>query len=390
MARKTTGIRARHARSCAASKGRCTCRPTWEAAVGSGITGKIRRTFKTEAEAKAWRAEAQVALDRGTLRPASALTVRQAGDALIEGMKDGTARTRSGHVYKPSVIRGYEQALRIYIHRDLGGAKLSAVRRRDVQQLADRLHAAGANPSTIRNALMPLRVIYRRAVEDGDVAVNPVVSLRLPAVEGTRDRIAEPSEAAALIAALRPSDRALWGCAVYAGLRAGELRGLMWTDVDLAAGVIRVERSIDHKGSTVAPKSDAGRRSVPIAGVLRDLLVLHKLETWSSGYLFGSSPGTPFTHSAVMRRARLRWTKAKLSEIGLHESRHTFASMMIAAGVNAKALSTYMGRSSITITLDRYGHLMPGNEDEAAALLDAYLLRADSAARIREIEAQDA
>jgi integrase len=48
---------------------------------------------------------------------------------------------------------------------------------------------------------------------------------------------------------------------------------------------------------------------------------------------------------------------------------------MIAAGVNAKALSTYMGHSSITVTLDRYGHLMPGNEAEAADLLDAYLLR---------------
>jgi integrase len=57
----------------------------------------------------------------------------------------------------------------------------------------------------------------------------------------------------------------------------------------------------------------------------------------------------------------------------LHECRHTFASLMIAAGVNAKALSTYMGHANISITLDRYGHLMPGNEDEAAGLLDAYL-----------------
>jgi integrase len=63
---------------------------------------------------------------------------------------------------------------------------------------------------------------------------------------------------------------------------------------------------------------------------------------------------------------------------------------MIAAGVNAKALSTYMGHSSITITLDRYGHLMPGNEDEAAALLDAYLLRADSDARVRQMETSGA
>ena len=59
--------------------------------------------------------------------------------------------------------------------------------------------------------------------------------------------------------------------------------------------------------------------------------------------------------------------------IGLHECRHTFASLMIAAGVNAKALSTYLGHSSIQITLDRYGHLMPGNEQEAARLLDRYL-----------------
>ena len=62
-----------------------------------------------------------------------------------------------------------------------------------------------------------------------------------------------------------------------------------------------------------------------------------------------------------------------LNRITLHECRHTFASLMIAAGVNAKALSTFMGHANISITLDRYGHLMPGSETEAAELLDAYL-----------------
>jgi integrase len=52
---------------------------------------------------------------------------------------------------------------------------------------------------------------------------------------------------------------------------------------------------------------------------------------------------------------------------------------MIAAGVNAKALSTYMGHASVMITLDRYGHLMPGNEEEAAGLLDVYLARSAGA-----------
>jgi integrase len=59
---------------------------------------------------------------------------------------------------------------------------------------------------------------------------------------------------------------------------------------------------------------------------------------------------------------------------------------MIAAGVNAKALSTYMGHSTISITLDRYGHLMPGNEVEAAGLLDDYLARADTAARLAQLD----
>jgi integrase len=78
--------------------------------------------------------------------------------------------------------------------------------------------------------------------------------------------------------------------------------------------------------------------------------------------------------------------RAGFEAIALHECRHTFASLMIAAGVNAKALSTYMGHASVTITLDRYGHLMPGNEDAAAALLDAYLARADTRARVAAVE----
>ena len=62
------------------------------------------------------------------------------------------------------------------------------------------------------------------------------------------------------------------------------------------------------------------------------------------------------------------------------QGRHTFGSLMIAAGVNAKALSTYMGHASVMITLDRYGHLFPGNEQEAAGLLDGYLQRVASVA----------
>jgi integrase len=82
----------------------------------------------------------------------------------------------------------------------------------------------------------------------------------------------------------------------------------------------------------------------------------------------------------LRRRTASAWKRGTVDPITLHECRHTFASLMIAAGVNAKALSTYMGHANISITLDRYGHLMPGNEEEAAGLLDAYLTRASEAA----------
>jgi integrase len=195
-------------------------------------------------------------------------------------------------------------------------------------------------------------------------------------------------EATALIAAVPPCDRALWATAFYSGLRLGELRALRWEDVDLAAGVIRVERSWDRQAGPVKPKSAKGTRSVPIASALRDFLVEHKMATRrSSGLVFGRSEDQAFDPSTVNDRAYASWKKAKLAKITMHEARHTYASLMIAAGVNAKALSEYMGHSGISITLDRYGHLMPGSEAEAAGLLDAYLERAGTAARIATIAA---
>jgi integrase len=251
------------------------------------------------------------------------------------------------------------------------------------------------------------------------VTVNPTAALRLPAVRGKRDRIATPAEAAELLAAIPESDRALWATAFYSGLRRGELMGLEWASVDLAAGVIAIERSWDVKAGVVDPKSRAGRRSVPIPAVLRDYLDEHKLRTGrDEGLVFGRSAERPFNHSSVVLRAERAWRRAQLARaaelartdgldfddlaeseheryvagagfepIGLHEARHTFASLMIAAGVGAKTLATYMGHSSITITLDRYGHLLPGNEDESAALLDAYLERADTASRLAQLPA---
>jgi integrase len=373
-----SGIRLRHGRLCPSrSGGGCGCRPTYQANVWSAREGKrLFKTFASLAEAKAWRSEAQVALRNGTMRAGASATLREGAEAWLEGVRSGAIRNRSGHAYKPSAVRGYEAALVMRVLPELGGLRLSEVRRVDLQDFADRLCADGLDPSTVRNTLMPLRAIFRRSVARGDVAVNPTSGLELPAMEGVRDRIASPTEAASLLAALPERDRAIWATAMYAGLRRGELLGLRWDDVDLRAGVIHVERSWDAKEGVVGPKSRAGRRTVPIPAALREYLVEHKLRLGRHvGLVFGTSYARPFTPSNVRKRANAAWARAGLERIGLHECRHTFASFMIAADVNAKALSAYMGHSSVTITLDRYGHLMPGNESEAADRLDAYLAR---------------
>ena len=389
MASKYEGIEIRHQKGCRSMTGaRCGCHPSYRASVYNSRTGgRVKRTFPTLAAAKNWRADARVASRQGTLRDRSTLRVDQAAIAWLDGAEAGSIRNRSGDLYKPSVLRSYRQAIEQRIIPALGGYRLADLRRSDLQDFADILVADGLSASTVRNTINPLRKICGRAVARNEIGANPTTGLELPAVRGKRDRIASPEEAQALLDALEAEDRPLWATALYGGLRLGELLALRWSDVDLGSGLIRVERGWDPKVGAIATKSGMGKRRVPIAAVLRDYLTEHRLRSSGEGMVFGRGEDRPFNPKTVRRRANAAWTRADLACITLHECRHTFASLMIAADVNAKALSTYLGHSSIQITFDRYGHLMPGNENEAAGLLDAYLERANSKARIAQSRA---
>jgi integrase len=366
----------RHQRQCRTrAGGSCNCRPAYQAQVWSPRDGKtIRKTFHALADARAWRAQAKSALSLGAMRAPTRTTVREAAEAWLVAAKAGVVRTRSGEPYKPSALRAYEQVLRATVLPCMGHLKLSSVTRTVLQDLIDELVGGGRSPSTVRNTVLPLRAIYRRALSRSEVLVNPTLGLALPTTRDRRERVARPAEAKALIEALPERDRALWATALYAGLRRGELRALRWSDVDFKEGVIRVERGWDDRVGSIEPKSRAGRRRVPLTQPLRTRVAAHRLlsKGGEEELVFEGLRGA-FCPSAATRRARATWKEAKLEPIGLHECRHTYAAFMIAAGVNAKALSTYMGHSSITVTLDRYGHLMPGNEREAALMLANYL-----------------
>jgi integrase len=373
----STGIRTRHGRACASRTGRaCNCHPSYEAWVWSPRDRrKIRRTFETLAAAKGWRHDAASGVRKGTVQAPTRQTLEQAAEAWLAGAKTGAVRTRSGGVYKPAVLRNYERDLRAYVLPDLGAHPLARIRRADLQTLVDRLLGAGRGASKIHAVVMPVRAICRHAIERDELLVNPTSNLRLPAATGRRERVASPGEVAELLDALPEDLQALYAAAAYGGLRRGELRALRVVDVDYpAVTLIRVERGWDDVEGPIGPKSQKGERSVPVAAALRRYLLEEKMRTGRDGeeLLFGRTSTEPFTPTHVRERALAAWRAAGLEPIGLHELRHTYVSLMHAAGCSLEEIGDYIGHSSTYIT-DRYRHLLEGERGRAADKLDALL-----------------
>jgi integrase len=382
------GIRERHARSCGRNEGRrCTCTPSFEASVPAGVSGeKYRKSFPTRAAAAAWRRSSISAIEEGRLTLGKTPTVREAAEELFVGTADGSIRNRSGDPYKPSVVASYRNSLEVHVLPALGARRLGDLRVRDVQTFIDTLVRAGLNAATIRNAVMPLRVIARRALLQGDLVINPVSGVRLPAVRGTRDRFATPQEAAELIEAAPDRDRTIWATAFYAGLRRGELQGLHWDDVEFDRGVLRVRRQWDrYVHAETTPKSAAGTRSVPLTLVLQDHLLRHQAASSGGERVFAAASGQPFDPGELMVRARRAWGAAGLEPVCLHEARHSYASLMAEAGVPIEDLSEFLGHSTINLTIKTYRHLYPQARERAARALDALIAGAATERRIRQM-----
>jgi integrase len=433
------GVRARHGRACAISKGtgkRCSgspvCVPTWEASVGTGARGaKVRKTFRTEAEAARWRLRVRTAVKDGTYKAPSRLTVRVAALRLVLGMRlaaDGVkdkatptlaeldawgvtrdvwveavtdakpVRRRGGEPYKPSVIRSYESALRVYILPAIGDRRVSDLDGDAMRRLVATLEGretlrprratgkpAPIDASTVRNAVAPLGLLFRRAVAEGVIPSSPLIGVELPVPRGKRDRVAEPDEAALLIAVLpRAADRLAWAFMFYAGLRIGEVRALRWRHVDAAAGCVRVVDALDARGPTIRPKSEAGERAVPIIEPLRRILMGVERGA-DDAYVAGRAPAMPFAYSALRRRAVVAWRRAGLRPILPHEARHTFASWMVDGGVEPFDLSGWLGHANLSTTMTLYVHRMPDRWARQVDRANAYFARSDTVERISQI-----
>jgi integrase len=396
------GIETRHQKHCASHEDkRCNCQPSYRGVVYDPSRPGNRKGPRTKnlAEARGWRIDAQRRILRGGRWPSGGPTVKEAGERWLADAKAGVITTRGGLTYKPSTIRNYESSFNLHVVPVLGQIAVAKLRRGDVQVMVERLALTLAG-STVRNAVEPLQVICRHAVVRERLESNPCDGIELPARSGRRfvasgdglrrETIATPAEADALIQALPAiADRAVWATAFYAGLRRGELRGLALNDVDLERHELHVGRAWDALDGAIDPKSHTATRLVPInaqlARILREHLAQHDgAEFMFPGYGRWRRTYGPFSADALLKRSRKAWRAASLQPIGLHEARHTYASLLIDAGVPIAKVSRRMGHSSISVTERVYFHLLRESHDHERALMDAYF--ADARSRQEEAE----
>ena len=164
--------------------------------------------------------------------------------------------------------------------------------------------------------------------------------------------------------------------AALGGFRRGELLGLQVSDVNLEDGIVQVRHNlvaVKGKGLILGePKSDASRRPVVLPEFALTGLKVHMANhSGNSSYVFCTSNGTPFSPRNIIRHFKSALSKAGLPpETRIHDLRHAFISWLLAKGTPPKDVQMIAGHSNFSVTMDIYGHLMPGAQREAAKTKD--------------------
>ena len=175
--------------------------------------------------------------------------------------------------------------------------------------------------------------------------------------------------------------RAMVVVALFSGLRASELRGLVWDRADLDRRIIQVRQRADFQGTMGSPKSKAGNRDVPLAPMAANVLRQWKLACpKTDGLVFPAkraARGGVIGHSEVWRAWHQLLDALDLKGYRFHDLRHAAASLLIEQGLQPKRVQAIIGHSSIKMTFDLYGHLWETPEADAVAMeqIEARLLR---------------
>jgi integrase len=342
------------------------------------------KTHKLKRDADAYLDEAKIEVKQGIHTPVNkSITVTEAGEEWIaQAVTDGLER---------STTRQYRQHLDHHIKPFIGDVRLAELTPSVVQNYRNRIIRDGRSRVMAKKVVASLGAILANAMASGQVARNVV---RDQARQHERRRqnqlekrhkkqievgidIPTKDEIRALFTHAQGRQRPLIIAAIFTGLRASELRGLTWDDVDFDREILMVRQRADRWNAIGAPKSDSGKREVPLAP-----MVVNALKEWKlacpkggAGLVFPNGNGNveslPNIHRSILGplqfAARIT-TEKRQPKYGMHAFRHAAASLFIEQGFGPKKVQKLMGHSTIQMTYDVYGHLFPGEDGDKKAM----------------------
>jgi integrase len=345
--------------------------------------------FKTKGAAQAHLNGIMSRVQEGSWQPDKPITVKE----LLNDHWFPAQKTRD---LRPSTLWQYRNVIDAWIVPNIGGIKVAALTPAVVNEMVDTLRTAkssrGLEGLSTRSAQLTVQVLKSAcawALVNGLLTRDPVGGIKRPRSKARVMQVWDTEQAKTFLDHTKNDRLAFaWSLALTRGLRRGEICGLRWSNVDLDKGVIRINETRLVVGSKVVestPKTEEGRRSIPLDPSLVAILRRHKTRQASEklaagkayqddGYLLTDELGRPYRPDRLSCWFADKLATAKLPRIRLHDTRHTAGTLMLASGVSTKVVTEMLGHSSPTITLAIYAHVLPGMAEEAGAALSASLL----------------
>jgi integrase len=348
----------------------------------SGRNGRRGTYAKSEREAEKLRRKLLADVERGHV-PESKQPFRDHAHDWME------IKRRGG--YAPNTYFNMRTTFDAHFLPALGDLPLNEITASNIQNIYNKMLDAGLSPNSVRRYHSRLKSCLDLAVKQGKIEINPCRRVELPRAKKPKNACLEEEEVHKLLEACSEHQllKTLVPLALASSAREGELLALTWQDVDLEAGILRINKSLSrgldqHGRQTISSretKTESSVREILLPSFAVDALRLHRNEQreWdlSSGrrnranLIFCTRNGTPIYANNMTRIFKRFATRLGLGHVTFHDLRHTSATMLLEDGASAIAVQQRLGHSDIKITLGVYGHSTKRLQDQAAKLLDS-------------------
>lgn len=284
---------------------------------------------------------------------------------------------------RDSTRYGYEHYLSKWITPTLGDEPIGKITTSQLRGFFADIEASDVVKASVYRLLAK---VFNQALRDGILSKSPLAPISRPRPARKEIHPIDPSLVRLIAEEADPRYRVPILLAGFAGLRAGEVGGLHWKDVDVAGGTLSIRQAVRQVGPKRVlgdVKTGSSRRRVKVPGFLLQELLWH-----ARGFppiedrVFSTEAGGLVSHNVLLRRFQSACKAADQPKMRFHDLRHSCASLLIREGAHPKMVQAYLGHANISITLDIYGHLFPSVADELADRLDRVWVQTDAVRRI--------